>query len=356
MASVLVVDDERDYREELLLGLSRQGHAVVTADSGREAVDKGARFRPQVLIADWMLKDHIHGLQVAEALRAVRPDLQTIVVTGFGSDDLRGEADRSRVWQFIEKPFELDRIVQAVESAVTAPRPGPPRLPVGVVELGEAGAITYANPRARELFAQTEAGPDAERFGDFFPGAPPVDLDAAARGWVIARPAGPRATTWQVRSRLLDDGPDRLVVFRGENEPQYENLALIEMLLGTSQPLAALWPFAGRILLVDASAADRRFIMSMFEAAGAACYTVETHQEGLRLFEIDAGIRFVIVSLDGSADHVAALVRRLQTLRSDTVIVGHGPAPHREDFAAVGVNRFLTKPWSMNRLLELLAG
>ena len=69
MCKVLIVDDERDYRDQLSLCLSEDELEIRTAGSGREAIDLGACFRPDVLVADWMLKNHIHGLHVAEVLQ-----------------------------------------------------------------------------------------------------------------------------------------------------------------------------------------------------------------------------------------------------------------------------------------------
>ena len=70
-----------------------------------------------MILADWMLKDHVHGLQVAESLREVRPDLQILLMTGFPSSEIRKEADRARVFQFLEKPFGLDEVAAAIHAA-----------------------------------------------------------------------------------------------------------------------------------------------------------------------------------------------------------------------------------------------
>ena len=80
---VLIVDDEPSYRDYLERYLLREGHNVRTAATGQEALEIGKEFAPQVILADWMLKDHVHGLQVAETLREHRPELQILLMTGF---------------------------------------------------------------------------------------------------------------------------------------------------------------------------------------------------------------------------------------------------------------------------------
>ncbi|MCP5045520.1 MAG: response regulator, partial [bacterium] len=69
------------------------------------------------ILADWMLKDHVHGLQVAETLRDFRPDLQILLMTGFPSSEIRKEADRAQVFRFLEKPFGLDEVAAAIAAA-----------------------------------------------------------------------------------------------------------------------------------------------------------------------------------------------------------------------------------------------
>ncbi|MCP4037393.1 MAG: response regulator [bacterium] len=114
---VLIVDDEPSYRDYLERFLVREGYEVRTASTGEEALAIGREFCPSVILADWMLKDHVHGLQVAETLRDFRPDLQILLMTGFPSSEIRKEADRAQVFRFLEKPFGLDEVAAAIAAA-----------------------------------------------------------------------------------------------------------------------------------------------------------------------------------------------------------------------------------------------
>ena len=118
MAKVLIVDDEEVYRTYLSGWLAREGHEVETASNGHEAIDVGKIFAPDVVIVDWMLKDDLYGLQVAEALQAFSPDLKTILITGFPSEGLRREAMDARVYRFMEKPFHMTELSAAVCEAM----------------------------------------------------------------------------------------------------------------------------------------------------------------------------------------------------------------------------------------------
>lgn len=114
---VLIVDDEPSYRDYLDRYLTREGYEVRTASSGQEALSLGREFRPQIILADWMLKDHMHGLEVAVSLREVSPEMRILLMTGFPSSEIRKEADRAQVFRFLEKPFGLEQVATAIREA-----------------------------------------------------------------------------------------------------------------------------------------------------------------------------------------------------------------------------------------------
>ncbi len=114
---VLIVDDEPSYRNYLERYLTREGYDVRSASTGQEALLIGKDFVPRVILADWMLKDDMHGLEVAETLREVTPDLQILLMTGFPSSEIRKEADRAQVFQFLQKPFGLEEVAAAIKAA-----------------------------------------------------------------------------------------------------------------------------------------------------------------------------------------------------------------------------------------------
>ncbi len=120
MANVLIVDDEEVYRTYLSSWLTRDGHDVRTAPNGHEAISTAKSFLPDVLIVDWLLKNDYYGLQVAEAVQGLAPELRTILITGFPSESLRREALNARVFRFMEKPFHMADLAEAVRDAVSS--------------------------------------------------------------------------------------------------------------------------------------------------------------------------------------------------------------------------------------------
>lgn len=123
MTKVLVVDDEPEFGVYLRDWLSREGHEVRTALTAEEAIQFGASWQPNVLVADWMLQSPLDGLHVSEAVKAANPALQTILITGYPSPELKARALAARVFSFIEKPFSFTEVAGAVRKAANVGHP-----------------------------------------------------------------------------------------------------------------------------------------------------------------------------------------------------------------------------------------
>jgi CheY-like chemotaxis protein len=117
---VLIVDDEPTYREYLERYLTRDGLEVRTAETGFEAIEICREFAPDVLLADWMLRCEMHGIEVGETLRSQWPDLRILLMTGFPTSDLEAEVARVGIDGFLEKPFSLEDLSIAIQDALAA--------------------------------------------------------------------------------------------------------------------------------------------------------------------------------------------------------------------------------------------
>lgn len=117
---VLIVDDEPTYREYLERFLARDGLSVRTAETGSDAIRIANEFGPDVLLADWMLRCEMHGIEVGEVLRERWPELRILLMTGFPTADLEAEAARVGIDGVLEKPFGLDDLTGAIRAALEA--------------------------------------------------------------------------------------------------------------------------------------------------------------------------------------------------------------------------------------------
>jgi CheY-like chemotaxis protein len=354
LSKVLIVDDEEHYRQHLAMALVRDAHLCETAANGRDAIALGCRFRPDVLIVDWMLKNHIHGLHVTETLQTVLPDLHAILITGFPSDDLRASAKQAGIDDFIEKPFDLDQLRAAVRNAAASGSFARRRTSLPVMEIGADGSILFASPAVRELLAEAEVDPDASRLEELFPPGETPSLDAAVARWVAVSPLSRRPAVWHLRAQSRRRKGSRLVVLRRQNEPQHLGHALIEMLLDVTEPRFVRWPFENRVLVVDREALNRRVSVSMLESAGAGCYAAGTLADAMQLLVNDEGIRHLILDLSLLDENSPDAVQRIQSARPGVVVIGTGPDDRRQASAAAGVEHFLPQPWRVDLLINLL--
>jgi len=347
---VLIVDDESRYRVYLSAKLGSLGHEVAVADTGRQAIERGLFFRPNVLVSDWMLRNHVHGLHVVDALRAVDPSLPAILMTGFPSRDLRSQARSSRVVEFLEKPFELADLVAAVERAGTTRRSLPPHVDFGVITTrGELCLV--ASERARVMLDSTEAGRSARRMDAIFDRAA-IDSLSGGEPWVLVAPqARGRVRWWAHWSRNGEDGvlailPHRKAFLR--NDRRLRMLLSLPPLSGVDAPF-------GRILVVDATPIPEVRYPQQLERVGWTCLKAETTDLALRLLGEDPSLSLVIIHRGVVGADLTGFVTAVRNLRPCAEIVGASQQLSDEiDFSALGVRRFLQVPWRVGDLIDLL--
>src|SRR5437867_4155494 len=112
---VLVVDDEMGVRESLRAIL--QGECeVVTASSGEAALDAIARDPVDVMTLDLRMPG-LGGIGVLERAKQVDPDLEVLIITGYGSLDTAVQGLRLRAFDYLSKPFDSAQVRRLVARA-----------------------------------------------------------------------------------------------------------------------------------------------------------------------------------------------------------------------------------------------
>jgi solute carrier family 13 (sodium-dependent dicarboxylate transporter), member 2/3/5 len=116
-AKILLVDDEDKFRDSLKQRLELRGYPTIALNSGQEAV-KTVKRDPDidVVILDRKMPG-VDGEQVLKEIKEFRPELQVIFLTGFGSVDSAMEVGRLDAYAYLEKPCDLENLIQVVTAA-----------------------------------------------------------------------------------------------------------------------------------------------------------------------------------------------------------------------------------------------
>jgi DNA-binding NtrC family response regulator len=114
---VLVVDDEPLIRWSVTQALTGRGMAVTQAFDGASTLDRIAHTPPfDVIVLDLRMPD-VSDLSLLESIRILSPSTAVVVMTAYGTAEMRQQAIGLGVRQLINKPFELADMAAAVEDA-----------------------------------------------------------------------------------------------------------------------------------------------------------------------------------------------------------------------------------------------
>ncbi len=120
---ILIVDDERDIRELVAGVLSDEGYECRTAADSTSALDAVDEKRPSLVLLDvWLHGSQMDGLEVLDAIKVREPELPVIIFSGHGNIDTAVSAVSRGAMDFLEKPFEAERLLHLVERATETER------------------------------------------------------------------------------------------------------------------------------------------------------------------------------------------------------------------------------------------
>ncbi|MGO0121721.1 response regulator [Desulfothermobacter acidiphilus] len=112
---VLVVDDAAFMRMMIKNILTKNGYEVVgEAANGREAVELYQQLKPDVVTMDITMPE-VDGIEGVKAIKAVDPNAKIVMVSAMGQQAMVMEAIQAGAKDFIVKPFQQERILQALE-------------------------------------------------------------------------------------------------------------------------------------------------------------------------------------------------------------------------------------------------
>ena len=121
MATVLVVDDEADIRDLVRLNLELDGHHVLTARDGAEALDLARQHHPDVMLLDVMMPG-LDGWEVLRQIKATQDrevgEIPVVMLTARAGDLDRIRGGIEGAVRYVTKPFDVDELRAEVTGAL----------------------------------------------------------------------------------------------------------------------------------------------------------------------------------------------------------------------------------------------
>ncbi len=120
---ILIVDDERDIRSLIAGILNDEGMTTREAANSDEALAAIRSRLPSLLILDIWLQGSKHdGMQILDQVQREYPTLPVVMISGHGNIETAVKAIQKGAYDFIEKPFEADRLMVIINRAITSAR------------------------------------------------------------------------------------------------------------------------------------------------------------------------------------------------------------------------------------------
>ena len=113
---VLLVDDEEDFVKSLSERLEMRDLESNVALNGKQALASMKADEPGVMVLDLKMPG-MDGMEVLRRVREAYPNVQVIILTGHGTDKDEEEAKRLGAFAYLQKPVEMDRLVDTLRKA-----------------------------------------------------------------------------------------------------------------------------------------------------------------------------------------------------------------------------------------------
>jgi len=118
MANILIVDDAAFMRMMIKDILSKNGFTVVgEAENGLRAVEKYKELSPDLVIMDITMPE-MDGIQAVKQIKSLDPSAKIIMCSAMGQQAMVIESIQAGARDFIVKPFQAERVIEAVKKVV----------------------------------------------------------------------------------------------------------------------------------------------------------------------------------------------------------------------------------------------
>ncbi|OGW27172.1 MAG: histidine kinase [Nitrospirae bacterium GWC2_42_7] len=116
MKKILIVDDEQTILIALSHLLSNKDTTVITSNRIEEAEEALSRYTFDLVIADIRMSGMygIEGLELLSYIKKVRPETEVIIMTAYGSEEIKEDAYKRGAFYYYEKPIDITHLISKV--------------------------------------------------------------------------------------------------------------------------------------------------------------------------------------------------------------------------------------------------
>lgn len=121
MASILIIDDEKEICESISLILEYEGHRVDYVNTGSEGIIKARDFPYDVIFLDIQLPD-LNGFEVLKNIREFNTSVNILIISAYGNIENAVKATKLGAFDFLEKPIDREKLLISVRNASSQSR------------------------------------------------------------------------------------------------------------------------------------------------------------------------------------------------------------------------------------------
>lgn len=115
--NILLVDDHKPFRDSLAKILQAEGFRVLPANDGEEAMDILRNEFIHLILTDLKMP-RMDGVELLKVAKTIRPEVEVILITGYGTVDTAVKSMKDGAFDYIQKPFKPREILKVVRQAI----------------------------------------------------------------------------------------------------------------------------------------------------------------------------------------------------------------------------------------------
>jgi two-component system nitrogen regulation response regulator NtrX len=117
--NVLIVDDEKDIQELISDIVTDAGYKAIKASNSQKAFEQLAENIPAAVVLDiWLKESELDGLGILEFIKMKYPEIPVIMISGHGNIETALRSLKIGAYDFIEKPFKQDKLLNILQNAI----------------------------------------------------------------------------------------------------------------------------------------------------------------------------------------------------------------------------------------------